>query len=239
MKNCFKGFTLAEIMVVLVVIGVLAGILVPVANNARPDEKVMKFKKANATLANVIHELVTSDKYYAEGDLSLMPDGTDVSSPTYFCQTIADLLTTKSVNCSTVNTGQYNGHVDNCEDADTHTLQYAKSQLDTLCKTHQSTIGAEIVTVDNIKYFQSNPAYHFAINWGSAFPSFNTTTLRLYYHTCNNFYRNYKAFCIDIDDIGKGEDPFGYGIRVDGKILTGARADEWLEKGFQKGKNDN
>ena len=33
-----------------------------------------------------------------------------------------------------------------------------------------------------------------------------------------------------VDGVDKGEDPFGYGIRVDGKILNGARADEWLER---------
>ena len=49
----------------------------------------------------------------------------------------------------------------------------------------------------------------------------------------------FRVFCIDIDGINKGEPPFGYGIRADGKILTGARADVWLEKGFQKGKKDN
>jgi len=44
---------------------------------------------------------------------------------------------------------------------------------------------------------------------------------------------------VSIDGINKGEDPFGYGIRADGKILIGARADVWLEKDFQKGKKDN
>ena len=44
------------------------------------------------------------------------------------------------------------------------------------------------------------------------------------------FYFVYNAFCLDIDEINQGEDPFGYGIRIDGKILTGARADEWLER---------
>jgi hypothetical protein len=40
----------------------------------------------------------------------------------------------------------------------------------------------------------------------------------------------YKILCVDVDGIGKGEDPFGYGIRVDGKILLGPRAQEWLDK---------
>ena len=40
---------------------------------------------------------------------------------------------------------------------------------------------------------------------------------------------------MDIDGIGEGEDPFGYGIRVDGKVSPGARAQEWLQKSIQKG----
>ena len=59
----------------------------------------------------------------------------------------------------------------------------------------------------------------------------------------------YKPVCIDVDGIPKDGSkncddikdicPFGYGVRADGKILSGARADEWLEKGFQKGSNEN
>ena len=58
------GFTLAEIMIVLVVIGVITGILIPIAVQSLPDENVMKFKKAHTTFGNVIRESVTSDKYY-------------------------------------------------------------------------------------------------------------------------------------------------------------------------------
>ena len=46
--------------------------------------------------------------------------------------------------------------------------------------------------------------------------------------------RNYKYFCMDIDGINQGEDPFGYGIRVDGKIILGARAQEWIKKSIQE-----
>ena len=51
-------------------------------------------------------------------------------------------------------------------------------------------------------------------------------------------------FCIDVDGIPAGGSancddkkdicPFGYGIRVDGKIVTGARANEWIAKSIQK-----
>ena len=59
-----RGFTLAEVMMVLTVIGVLTAILLPVARQSMPDENLMKFKKAHNILGTVIRELVTSDKYY-------------------------------------------------------------------------------------------------------------------------------------------------------------------------------
>ena len=74
-----KGFTLTEIMIALVVIGVITSILLPVAFNNIPNENVMKFKKGNATLAKVINELVTSGEYYKEGDLGIKADGKIVS----------------------------------------------------------------------------------------------------------------------------------------------------------------
>ena len=52
----------------------------------------------------------------------------------------------------------------------------------------------------------------------------------------------YKIFCMDIDGVPENateddcvnECPFGYGIRADGHVLIGARADEWLEKTIQE-----
>ena len=49
----------------------------------------------------------------------------------------------------------------------------------------------------------------------------------------NGFDSNYKIFCMDIDEPNEGEIPFGFGIRADGKILNGARADEWMNKSIQ------
>ena len=57
-----KGFTLAEIMIVLQVIAVLTVILLPSARNVMPNKDVMKFKKAHNTLYTAISELVNSDR---------------------------------------------------------------------------------------------------------------------------------------------------------------------------------
>ena len=50
----------------------------------------------------------------------------------------------------------------------------------------------------------------------------------------DGFNARYKILCMDIDKMGEGEDPFGFGIRSDGKLLLGARALEWLNKSIQK-----
>ena len=285
MKKAFKkGFTLAEVMIVLTVIGVLAGILIPVANNARPDEKVMKFKKAHATLANVIHELVTSDKYYANGDLGVRADGSliDSSNDTnikFFCNSFADIISAKKINCSTVKNGNThangNGPSVNpaaCSYSPYDDVSTRKTGLDKVCK-ETTNAGEEIVASDNVVYYQTSPYHTFGTRWvptdstsGNVMEWFYNLNWRLFGcirpddgGTCfNETYdiskggtvdRLYKLFCIDIDGIPAGGSencddikdicPFGYGIRADGKILSGARADVWLEKGFQKGKNDN
>ena len=56
-----KGFTLAEILIVLVIIGVLTMILLPMAFQSSPDEEVMKFKKGYNTITTAIKELVSGD----------------------------------------------------------------------------------------------------------------------------------------------------------------------------------
>ncbi len=43
--NKTQAFTLAEILIVLVIIGVLTMILLPVAFRSSPNEDVMRFKK--------------------------------------------------------------------------------------------------------------------------------------------------------------------------------------------------
>ena len=80
-----KAFTLAEIMIVLTIIAIITAILLPSARNATPDEALMKFNKANSSLATAIPELVHSDKYYSNGDLCLKTEVSRVEDPKYFC----------------------------------------------------------------------------------------------------------------------------------------------------------
>ena len=251
-KKCayFKGFTLAEVMIVLTVIGVLTAILLPVARQSMPDENLMKFKKAHNTLGTVIRELVTNNKYCLDGDLGKMPNGKLVDNPTYFCRIFSDVLNAKKVDCSTVDNGKNYSHVHPSYRNDVDNTNQKKIDLDNYCKKFPNV---EIVSQDDVVYYSVTPHYHFAIHWNDDYPDVrlfgNPGAWGDYYYYDEsgnlisseqkyNFDVIYYSFCMDIDGIPENatendcvnECPFGYGIRADGKILTGARADEWLAR---------
>ena len=231
---------MAEILIVLVVIGVITAILLPVAIQGSPDENVMKFKKGNTTLNNIVRSLVNDDKYYTPGDFGKKPDGSLVNSPEYFCRTFSDMVSTSSVTCSDADEGVDNAHLHLVVINGVNNTQERKQFADTVCKQYQKD---GIVTSDGITYYEVSPYHHFAVNY-------KDTATRLFgnpgvWNNAVDYDENgnvsntkadssfdliYKVFCMDVDGINKGEDPFGYGIRADGKILTGARADLWIEK---------
>ena len=247
-KNIFKAFTLAEIMIVLTIIGVITAILLPVAINSSPDENVMKFKKGNNTLGTVIRELVNSDQYYANGDLGIKPDGTLIDGThegdyKYFCETFADVVSVKDVNCFE---DKISAWID-IDVADKNNLLKNKKLIDKDCTdTQEKLTKPEITTTDNINFWITSPNIPFGVTIKQAHENFgvniSTSNIRQFvdYLSPSGFIYSYKIFCMDIDGINKGEDPFGYGIRADGKIFTGARADEWradewINKSMQKG----
>ena len=251
-KETKKAFTLAEIMIALVVIGVITSILLPVAFNSVPDENVMKFKKGNATLAKVINELVSSEKYYSNGDLGTKADGTRTEDSAYLCNTFCDIVSSKKSKCEemelkyNVGFASEDWEVNNALGEDFKLGEY----LDKSCK--EATLKNYVVTTDDITYYETNPENPFGINevgnesynpyyyvWNKlghydnkdVTPEEREEADKKYYKS--GFYYIYKMFCMDIDGIKEGEDPFGYGIRVDGKIVLGERAQEWLEKSIQ------
>ncbi len=266
-----KAFTLAEVMITLTIIGVISAIVVPVAFHSRPDENVMKFKKAHNTLYEIINTLVTSDKYYCKGDLGIKADcETELTNSdnlrNYFCQTIADLLSTKNVNCisdklvfpdSPGHILMSNETVDDVVagivDAELQegtvkrpvtsaSISGTKAKLDSICKKNAGGMGEEIVTTDDVVYYNGSTVALGGLKKEiRQFTPPNQSQANFGDELGNDI--SYKIFCIDIDGIPDGGSescddnsdlcPFGYGIRADGKIMNGARADEWLEKDIQ------
>ncbi len=264
-----KAFTLAEVMITLTVVGVITAVIVPVAMSTKPNEDVMKFKKGHNTLYQVISTLIKSDDYYKDGDLGVRADGTVMSGKNdteikYFCNTFADLVTTKKVNCSNkghrFDSGNTYAWQDDSADGTridigcdwvTNTLAQQKTNIDKICADSKVLeVGEEIVTSDGIVYYQSSPKQTFGIYFllyyqNGAQRNKSTTTNniqdagKIMRHFggiadyVNKFSCAYKIICMDIDGMKKGEAPFGYAVSADGKIITGARADEWLEKSNQ------
>jgi len=259
MKQKF-AFTLAEVMIVLAVIGVLSAVLIPTAMRSKPDEDIMRFKNAHNTFYSVIRELVTSDKYYLDGDLGMKASGVQtnrynddpIEASGYFCATFGDVINAKSVSCSSVDTSSRHGHTiwsNICEGASdmtsrracngnrprtTEEMQSSKKGIDTACKkVTDLTDYSYYVTNNDITYWELNSFQSFGIVTFYADGNLRTYSSP---HEKPTYYDSfgmdvaYKGFCMDIDGINTGEDPFGYAVRADGKILNGARVDEWLEK---------
>ena len=254
MKKLFlkKGFTLAEVLIVLTVIGVITAMILPTAFQSTPDENVIKFQKANSLLYQVVNDLVTSGKYYCNGDLGLKtPDCTLVSAKDYFCKTFADSMSTKSVNCRTTDAGNvtfilltneltsaYTGQTAPLKlNVTEETINASKKSMDTVCNSAKGglEVGDEIITTEGVVFYESRPSA-----FGYAGLAGNTRTLSPPDQMPANIGNQqgmdivYKIICIDVDGRNKGEPPFGYGIRADGKIMPGARADEWVNKTIKK-----
>lgn len=60
----FKGFTLAEVLITLTVIGVLAAILTPVLQKAVPDPNKALFRKAYNTVVTAVSDLINDEESY-------------------------------------------------------------------------------------------------------------------------------------------------------------------------------
>ena len=245
------AFTLAEVMITLTVIGIITAVIMPVAFQSKPDENIMKFKKAHNTLYQVISTLVSSDKYFLDGDLGIrnngMPiDGKHDGDNEYFCRSFADIVSAKSVSCLSEKTGIERTTVGGFYLGNDGSL-IGKPAADERCKLYQEkNFTKRILTNDNISYYTVsivNMGILMKDWWGvtsdycKANPHVCTDTLRYFKDGNLDDFGNdriYTIFCIDIDEFKKGEDPFGYGIRADGKIMAGSRAESWLEKNLQE-----
>ena len=161
MKN--KAFTLAEVMIVLSVIGILTAILLPVTKNAMPNKNIVKFKKAHNALYSAIHELVISDKYYFEGDLGIksdgsLIDGTHANDYKYFCNSMADVINAKNVECKDTDTAAA-GYRWTMLNSTSQLADDQKENFDTACMRQALEIKGEIITEDNVLFCLQENVY--------------------------------------------------------------------------------
>ena len=253
------GFTLAEIMIVLMVIGILTAILLPSARNAMPNQDVMKFKKAHNALHTAIAEMVNSDKYYQDGNLGVRANGVEIDGThdgdySYLCVTMGEVLNAKNAKCvNEKRLGSEEGgwYRDGWGGHSSNAWWY-----DRYCRMHQTTkrrsiLEGEGLQLDNgIVIYETRPD----ITFGSYYNGKKLFTEYTPNPIPETFIKNYKIICIDIDGVSnnfswvdyyEGDEydetkvcdgfcPFAYGVRYDGKIESGLLAQEYLDKSIQE-----
>ena len=97
MNNKLKAFTLGEVLVTLLIVGVIAATLIPTLKNIQPDRQKLMFKKAYTTVERIVTELVNDDYLYSETDDAVGLDntntvdvnGNDYGGDTKFCRLFA------------------------------------------------------------------------------------------------------------------------------------------------------
>lgn len=109
MKNKKSAFSLGEVLMTLAIIGVIAGLIIPIIKQIQPDRQKILFKKAYTNVERVVTELVNDEYLYPEADGRLGLDNTtsvivndkSYSGASKFCELFAMKLNTieDSVNC--------------------------------------------------------------------------------------------------------------------------------------------
>ena len=63
-----SGFTLAEILITLAVIGILATILLPAVKHTQPNKELVMVKKSYYNVSRIVGELINDEDLYPEND---------------------------------------------------------------------------------------------------------------------------------------------------------------------------
>lgn len=247
-NNNKKGFTLAELMIVLAVLAVIAAVLMPTVFNSMPDENRLKFKKGYYTLKRTIDQMVNSDEYsqtkgefgkvLGDGETACpFEGGGDVTSDDcarYFCIQFSEMLNSTYTQCEQfknttgLNTTKFDT-TDISGDTSAADGTVTPSQLDQKCAGFPAAGTDKEASVHLI-----NVATQDGVYWSVPKESFSGASSANQSKNLEGIYSKipsyYAVICMDVDG-PNGEGPFAFGIRRDGKVIAGARAKQWLQEG--------
>ena len=110
--NKLKGFTMAEMLVTMAILGVIASVTLPIINQSRPNEEMIMLKKAYYNTARVVSELINDEDLYPEYDEDAEQSGFSntakakinnseyYSGSSKFCHLFAAKLNARDVRCN-------------------------------------------------------------------------------------------------------------------------------------------
>lgn len=102
-----KAFTLSEALITLAILGVLAALLIPVLDQARPDKDKITYKKALYTMQSAVSNAMDSTVYSIAANSSAYWADDNVGDDT-FCLEIAESLNVVGeANCSSSTKSSY------------------------------------------------------------------------------------------------------------------------------------
>lgn len=112
MKQNIKAFTVAELVIVIAVLGIISATVAMSSIKSAPNDKLLKFRKAHMMLTKGVEELSGNKVFYTQGDFSKKADGSIVphlkqDGIDYFCDTLSTMLAAEKVNCAGIKSTPY------------------------------------------------------------------------------------------------------------------------------------
>lgn len=113
-----KGFTLSEVMVSFMVIGVIAAIIIPIVASKKPNANKLLFKKGYYITERIVNDMINDETLYPEEDtkagfdntISITFNGKPYAGASKFCELFATKVnTTGTVSCTPEKSTPANG----------------------------------------------------------------------------------------------------------------------------------
>ncbi len=225
-----KGFTLAEMLIVLAILGVVGSLLISLVQFIIPDQNDAKIRKAYNTLFQTVSYLTNDGSIYREGKLNGYPekkeDGTNLTSNDknqYFCKHFADQLSTNgAINCGGTGTTLTTQAITSETD-----LAEISKKLDAACGTTCANVNCSATCTKT-----ANRSVAFRTSDGVSWFGINDDFSAQDKHDGIDY--RYVVVCADSDISDTSVCPVSFGVRQDGKILVGNHAQQILDKTGKK-----